>query len=183
MRPPLPTASRSTCCCTSAADPAVAVNLDRYGLGILRDSAQYEQFCGVDFAHQRLADHACGVVPISLVQGDRGSQYCGDDFTRALNAYGIRASVSCKGDRCETWWPRTSSRPGRSRASTHVQHVARPRAQSDIVGRIEGLRNRFRRHSSIGCQMPVGEELGLMAATFGVRGIEATSNRSLFCCR
>lgn len=41
-----------------AADPAATADLDRYGLGTLRDLTQYERFSGVDFSHQSLADHA-----------------------------------------------------------------------------------------------------------------------------
>ena len=33
-----------------------------------------------------------------IVHTDRGSQYCGDEFQRALKDYGMRSSMSRKGD-------------------------------------------------------------------------------------
>jgi hypothetical protein len=41
-----------------AADPVAIADLDRYGLGAARSLARYERFAGVDFTHQRIADHA-----------------------------------------------------------------------------------------------------------------------------
>ena len=45
-----------------------------------------------------------------------------------------------------------------------LNYVTRAQARLDIVDRIEGHCNRFRRHSSIGYQRPVGSELGHKAA-------------------
>ena len=36
--------------------------------------------------------------PGLIVHTDRGSQYCGDDFQKALTGYGMRSSMSRKGD-------------------------------------------------------------------------------------
>jgi len=44
-----------------------------------------------------------------------------------------------------------------------LQPVTRTQAQWDFVDWIEGLRNRFKRHSSIGYRTPVGKKLGLNA--------------------
>ena len=45
-----------------------------------------------------------------------------------------------------------------------LHYVTRAQARLDIVDWIEGFYNRFRRHSSIGYQTPVGKELGHKAA-------------------
>lgn len=50
-------------------------------------------------------------APGLIMHSDRNSQYCGKEFTRALKAYGMKASMSRKGD-C---WDNAPTGDGRDR--------------------------------------------------------------------
>jgi len=46
----------------------------------------------------RMAWFRCRPAPGLIMHSDRGSRYCGKDFTRAIKAYGVPVSMSRKGD-------------------------------------------------------------------------------------
>ena len=89
-----------------------------------------------------------------LHHSDRGSQYASDDYQRLLSRYGMRASMSRKGD---CW----DNAPVESFFSTlkrelvhHRKYRTREGARRDIFEYIEVLYNRQRLHSSLGYMSP-----------------------------
>ena len=54
----------------TSTDPAVLVDIDRYGLGTIRSLKEYQEFCGVDFAARRITRSAFeGQFPASQANG------------------------------------------------------------------------------------------------------------------
>lgn len=93
-------------------------------------------------------------APGALFHSDRGSQYAGHEFQRKLVAYGMRSSMSRKGN-CWDNAPTESffnslknERVYTTRYRTHQEDKA------DLFEYIEVFYNRSRRHSSLGLISP-----------------------------
>ena len=93
-----------------------------------------------------------------IFHSDRGSQYCSHVFPRWARCYGIRQSMSCKGD-CR------DNVPGESFFETlkaelygHRAFWSRQEARTAIFEYIEVFYNRVRLHCSLGYRSPAEYE-------------------------
>ena len=92
-------------------------------------------------------------APGLIMHSDRGSQYCGKEFTGALKAYRMRASMSRKGD-CWDNAP-TESLWGRLKVGRlHGRKFATRRQAMDEVIDWMAFYNHRRLHSSLGYLSP-----------------------------
>lgn len=89
-----------------------------------------------------------------LVHSDRGSQYCGRDFQRLLKKFGMRSSMSRKGD-CRDNAVAESFFHSLKVEEIHGEVFATRAAMREAVFEyIENYYNRERKHSTIGYQTP-----------------------------
>jgi transposase InsO family protein len=94
-------------------------------------------------------------VPGLIHHSDRGSQYCAVDYQRLLKQYGLRASMSAKGN-CydnapmESFWGSL-----KNELVHHRRYETRAEADASIREYIEIFYNRQRRHSRLGNLAPV----------------------------
>ncbi len=92
-------------------------------------------------------------LPGLIVHTDRGSQYCSDDFQKTLTGYGMRSSMSRKGD-CWDNAP-TESLWGRLKVGRlHGRKFATRRQAMDEVIDWMSFYNHRRLHSSLGYLSP-----------------------------
>ena len=94
-------------------------------------------------------------APGLIHHSDRGSQYCSHEFQRQLKAYGMRPSMSRKGN---CWDNATSESFFNSLKNERVhdsRYETRAAARADVFEYIEVFYNRRRRHSALGGQQPV----------------------------
>jgi putative transposase len=93
--------------------------------------------------------------PGALHHSDRGSQYASDDFQRKLAQYGMRCSMSRKGN-C---WDNAPTESFFNSLKNERVHATRYRthqeAMADLFEYIEVFYNRSRRHSSLDFVSPV----------------------------
>ena len=81
---------------------------------------------------------------------DRGVQYASADYRKLMQAAGLRASMSRKGD-CYDNAPMESFFHTLKTELVHHRHYAtRVEPKQDLFAYIEGFYNRTRRHSAIG---------------------------------
>jgi len=89
-----------------------------------------------------------------ILHSDRGSQYASDDFQRKLAQYGMRCSMSRKGN-C---WDNAPTESFFNSLKNERVHATRYRthqeAMADLFEYIEVFYNRSRRHSSLGLVSP-----------------------------
>jgi len=93
-------------------------------------------------------------APGALFHSDRGSQYASHEFQRRLTAYGMRSSMSRKGncwDNAPTESFFSSLKNERVHATRYLTHQE---AKADLFEYIEVFYNRRRRHSSLGLVSP-----------------------------
>ena len=92
--------------------------------------------------------------PGLIHHSDRGSQYCAHDYRRLLNQFGMRCSMSRKGN-CydnapmESFWGTL-----KNELVHHRRYATRAQATSEITEYIEIFYNRQRRHSKLGNLAP-----------------------------
>ena len=93
----------------------------------------------------------------AIFHSDRGSQYCSHEFQQALKGWGIRSSMSRKGNcwdnaAAESFWGRLKA------ASVHGHKFAtREQARQAVMGWI-AFYNHRRLHSSLGYLSPMQYE-------------------------
>lgn len=101
--------------------------------------------------------------PGLIFHSDRGSQYCRAQFQQTLTTWGIRSSMSCKGD-CWDNAPTESLWGHLKTACVHGRRFAtRDQAQQTVMDWM-GFYNLSRLHSSLGFQSPMQYEQRWLAA-------------------
>ena len=98
-----------------------------------------------------------------IVHGDRGSQYCGGLFQDALEAYGMRSSMSRRGE-CRDNAPTESLWGSLKEVRLHGRHFATRRAAMDEVADWLGFYNARRLHSTLNYVSPMMFEKNCAAA-------------------
>ena len=93
-----------------------------------------------------------------ILHSDRGSQYCSHDFQDLLKGYGMRSSMSRKGNcydnaTIESFWSTL-----KNELLEESVFPNREEARQTIFKAIEVVYNRVRIHSSLGYQSPVDFE-------------------------
>ncbi|MCK1740902.1 IS3 family transposase, partial [Bradyrhizobium sp. 139] len=112
-----------------------------------------------------MADHLRAELPLAALRmaiaaqrpnaglihhSDRGVQYASADYRKLMQATGLRASMSRKGD-CYDNAPMESFFHTLKTELVHHRHYeTRTEATRDLFAYIEGFYNRIRRHSAIG---------------------------------
>ncbi|MCW5641732.1 MAG: IS3 family transposase [Rhodoferax sp.] len=102
-------------------------------------------------------------APGLIMHSDRGSQYCGQEFTRALKAYGMRGSMSRKGD-CWDNAPTESLWGSLKVGRLHGMKFATRRAAMDEIVDWLTFYNHRRLHSTLGYVSPMQFERAWLAA-------------------
>jgi putative transposase len=98
-----------------------------------------------------------------IVHSDRGSQYCGHEFQRALIAYGMLSSMSRKAD-CWDNAPTESLWGSLKRARLHGRRFeTREEAQCEVMDWL-AFYNATRLHSTLGYVSPMQHERNWLAA-------------------
>lgn len=98
-----------------------------------------------------------------IVHTDRGSQYCGHEFQKALKAYGMRSSMSRKGD-CWDNAPTESLWGSLKRARLHGRRFdTREAARCEVMDWL-AFYNATRLHSTLGYVSPMQHERNWFAA-------------------
>lgn len=97
-------------------------------------------------------------LPGLLHHSDRGSQYASDEYQALLTKFGMHASMSRTAN-CYDNAPMESFFGSLKTEWVHHHHYhTRAEAKTDIFEYIEVFYNRFRRHSALDYQSPVGFE-------------------------
>ena len=94
-------------------------------------------------------------LPECIHHSDRGSQYCAHQYQKMLKSYGLKASMSAKGNcydnaACETFFKTI-----KAELIWRQQWLTRYQAETAIAAYINGFYNSRRRHSAIGYIAPV----------------------------
>lgn len=89
-----------------------------------------------------------------LHHSDRGSQYASEDYQNLLKAYGMRASMSRKGDCWDNAPMESFFHTLKTELTHHRKYRTREEARRDIFEYIEIFYNRQRLHSSLGYKSP-----------------------------
>ena len=97
--------------------------------------------------------------PGLIHHSDRGVQYASQHYRRALDAAGITASMSRKGDCYDNAPMESFFHTLKTERVHHQQYATRAEARRDIFAYIEGFYNKTRRHSAIGYISPIEMEL------------------------
>lgn len=99
-----------------------------------------------------------------LHHSDRGSQYASIEYRELLQAHGILASMSRRGNCWDNAVVESFFKTLKVERVYHRSYKTRLEAQADIFQYIEVFYNRQRKHSAIGYRSPVDFEQLLMAA-------------------
>ena len=90
-----------------------------------------------------------------IYHGDRGSQYASAEYRALLEQFGMKASMSRRGN-CYDNAPMESFWASLKKEQVHHQHYkTRDEARADIFDYIECFYNTIRRHSALGNQSPM----------------------------
>jgi transposase InsO family protein len=101
--------------------------------------------------------------PQAIVHSDRGSQYCSDEFQQALRSYGLRSSMSRKGN-CWDNAPTESLWGSLKVARVHGRRFETHRQAMDEVMDWLSFYNHRRLHSKLGYVSPMQFERAWLAA-------------------
>jgi putative transposase len=94
-------------------------------------------------------------APGLIQHSDRGSQYASGEYRALLEQFGMKASMSRRGN-CYDNAPMESFWASLKKEQVHHQHYAtRDEARADIFDYIECFYNTIRRHSALGNQSPL----------------------------
>jgi putative transposase len=94
-------------------------------------------------------------APGLIQHSDRGSQYASAEYRKLLEQFGMKASMSRRGN-CYDNAPMESFWASLKKEQVHHQHYAtRAQAKADIFDYIECFYNTIRRHSALGNQSPL----------------------------
>jgi putative transposase len=94
-------------------------------------------------------------APGLIQHSDRGSQYASGEYRALLEQFGMKASMSRRGN-CYDNAPMESFWASLKKEQVHHQHYAtRAQAKTDIFDYIECFYNTIRRHSALGNQSPL----------------------------
>lgn len=97
-------------------------------------------------------------APGLIAHSDQGSQYASAEYRRLLNQFGMRQSMSRKGN-CWDNAPMESWFASLKKEQVHLQHFkTRAQARSNIFDYIEVFYNKVRRHSKINNMSPADFE-------------------------
>ena len=102
-------------------------------------------------------------APGLIMHSDRGSQYCGKEFTRAIKAYGMRAPMSRRGD-CWDNAPTESLWGSMKVGRLYGKRFATRRAAMDEIVDWLTFYNHRRLHSTLGYVSPTQFERAWLAA-------------------
>lgn len=102
--------------------------------------------------------------PGLLHHSDRGSQYCSHDYQALLAEYGMRTSMSRKGNCWDNAPMESFFNSLKNERVFHRSYATRMEAHNDLFDYIEVFYNRKRRHSSIDYQTPAQRYAESMAA-------------------
>ena len=93
--------------------------------------------------------------PGLIHHSDRGSQYASGEYRALLEQFGMKASMSRRGN-CYDIAPMESFWASLKKEQVHHQHyITRDKARADIFDYIECFYNTIRRHSALGNQSPL----------------------------
>jgi transposase InsO family protein len=93
-----------------------------------------------------------------IFHSDRGSQYCAYDYQKKLQAYGLRPSMSGKGNCYDTASVETFFKTIKAELIWRQSWPTRRQAEAAIFGYINGFYNARRRHSYLGGISPLAFE-------------------------
>lgn len=97
--------------------------------------------------------------PVGLIHhSDRGSQYCSDDYRNLLQAYGLTASMSGKGNCYDNAMVEAVFKTIKSELIWRASYKTRAQATLALGHYIDGFYNPRRRHSSLGYKSPINFE-------------------------
>jgi putative transposase len=102
--------------------------------------------------------------PGLIAHSDRGAQYASDAYRRDLAKYGMRQSMSRKGNVWDNAPMESFFKTLKVERVYGQRYETRDQARSDIVNWIEGFYNRKRMHSALDYRSPVQYEQSARAA-------------------
>jgi len=102
----------------------------------------------------RMARFRRNPAPGLLHHSDRGSQYCSHDYQGLLREYGMRVSMSRKGNCWDNAPMESFFNSLKNERVFHEDYATRAAAKQDLFEYIEVFYNRKRSHSSIGYRTP-----------------------------
>jgi len=114
----------------------------------------------VELAEQALTMALANRAPTAglLHHSDRGSQYAATSYQRILAAYGLRPSMSRKGNCWDNACVESFFGTLKRELVYHRRYATRDEAKQDIFEYIEVFYNRQRRHSTLGYHSPAEYE-------------------------
>ena len=120
----------------------------------------------VELAEQALTMALANRAPTAglLHHSDRGSQYAATSYQRILAAYGLRPSMSRKGNCWDNACVESFFGTLKRELVSHRHYATRDEAAQDIFEYIEVFYNRARRHSTLGYDSPAEFEARMTVA-------------------
>ena len=106
------------------------------------------------------------VEPGLVHHSDRGSTYASADYRRALEAGGMVASMSRKGDCWDNAVAESFFASLKGELVDHKSYATRVDAAASIADYIDNFYNPVRRHSTVGCVSPIEYELNLQCGKY-----------------